>query len=75
MLVSQLILQISLRQFGKALSKMKCGKNAGPSGIIAEMLKAVGEEGVELVRKLAEAVFSNGMTPVGWEESFILNLY
>ena len=27
-----------------ALSKMKCGKAAGPSGITAEMLKATGEE-------------------------------
>ena len=42
---------------------MKCGHGkaaaAGPSGIIDEMLKAAGEEGVELVRKLAEVVFSN----------------
>ena len=28
----------------KALIKMKCGKAAGPSGIIAEMLKAAGED-------------------------------
>ena len=54
---------------------MKCGKAADPSGIITEMLKAAGEEGVELVRKLAEAVFSSGIIPGDWEESFILNLY
>ena len=59
----------------KALIKMKCGKAAGPSGIIAEMLKAAGEEGVELVRLLAETVFSSGDIPKDWEESFILNLY
>ena len=41
----------------KPLSKMKIGKAAGPSGIIAEMLKASGEEGVELATQLAEAVF------------------
>ena len=40
--------------------------HAGPSGIIAEMLKAVGEEGVELVRQL---------TSSDWEESFFLDLY
>ena len=39
------------------------------------MLKAAGEEGVELVRKLVEAVFSSGMIPVNWAESFILHLY
>ena len=59
----------------KALSKMKCGKAAGPSGITAEMLKAAGEEGIELARQLAEAVFSSGVIPADWEESFILNLY
>ena len=52
-----------------------CSMAAGLSGIIAEMLKAAGEEGVELVRKLVEAVFSSGMIPVDWEESFIQNLY
>ena len=36
----------------KALNKMSCSKAAGPSGIVAEMLKAAGEEGVELVRQL-----------------------
>ena len=54
---------------------MKCIKAAGPSGIIAEMPKAAGEEGDELVRKLVEAVFSSGMIPVDWEESFILNFH
>ena len=44
---------------------------AGPFGIIAEMLKAAGEEGVEL----AEAVFNSGMISIDWEESFILILY
>ena len=32
-------------------------------------------EGVELVRLLAETVFSSGDIPNDWEESFILNLY
>ena len=68
-------LPVSATQICKAVSKMKCGKAAGPSGIIVEMLKAAGEKGVELVRKVAEAVFSSGMTPVEWEERFILNLY
>ena len=53
-----------------AILKMKCSKAAGPSGIVAEMLKAAGKEGVELARQLSKAVFS-----CGWEESLILNLY
>ena len=65
---------VSANQIRRALGKMKCGKAAGPSGIIAEMLKAAGEEGVGLIRKLVEAVFSSGMIPIDCEESFIQNL-
>ena len=59
----------------KAISQMKHGKAAGPSGIVAEMLKAAGDEGVELTRQLSEAVFSDGNIPADWEESYILNLH
>ena len=40
----------------KALRKMKCGKAAGSSGIIAQMLKAAGEVGIELLTELTEVV-------------------
>ena len=53
----------------------KCSKAAGPSGIVDKMLKAAGEEGVELARQLTEAVFSCGVITSDCEESFILNLY
>lgn len=39
------------------------------SSIISEMLKAMGKEGVELARELAEAIFSNGAIPRDWEKS------
>ena len=35
---------------GKTLGKMKQGKAADPSGVISEMLKAAGEEGLEKLR-------------------------
>ena len=54
---------------------MKMGKAAGPFGIIAEMLEASGEEGVELATQLAEAVFGSSEIPKDWEESFILNFF
>ena len=66
---------VTMEQIRKAISKMKCGKAAGPSGIIAEMLKASGEEGVRLLRQLGEDVFSTGVIPEEWQESIILNLY
>ena len=54
---------------------MKCGKAASPSGIITEMLKAAGEEVVELMRELAEVVFNSSLIPAEWEESIVLSLF
>lgn len=59
----------------KVLSKMKSGKAASASSIIAKMLKAAGEEGVKAAKELVEAVFINGSSPKDWEESIIISLY
>ena len=45
------------------------------AGIIAEMLKAAGEVGIELLIELTQVVFCNGVIPTDWQDSFILNLY
>ena len=66
---------VTSKQIRTALGKMKCGKAAGPTGVIAEMLKSSGEHGIELVRQLGQEVFSSGEIPRDWEESVILNLY
>ena len=66
---------VTTEQILSALGKMKYGKAAGPSGITAEMLTAAGPECIELVRQLAERVFSGDPIPKDWEESYILNLY
>ena len=66
---------VTTEMIQNALGKMKSGKAAGPSGITAEMLKASGPEGVELIRQLGERIFSGDAIPAEWEESIILNLY
>ena len=66
---------VTTEQITAAIGKMKCGKAAGPSGVTAEMLKAAGTEGIELIRQLAERVFAGEPIPKEWEESIILNLY
>ena len=48
---------------------MASGKAAGPSGIVAEMMKPVGEAGA------VEDINSEGCIPTDWQESFIVNLY
>ena len=49
--------------------------DAGPSGIIVEMLKAAGSKGIDFLRKLIKSVVKHGKIPEDWEMSFILNLY
>ena len=54
---------------------MKPRKASGPSGVVAKMLLASGDKGLELLTELTESVFSNGVSPSDWQESIILNLY
>ena len=63
---------VTVTHIRKTLGKMKHGKAAGPSGVISEMLKAAGEEGLENLSLLA---FSSGEITNDWGKSFILNLY
>ena len=66
---------ITLEMITKAINKMASGKAAGPSGIVAEMLKPLGEAGVAEVRDLIEDIISEGCIPIDWQESYIVNLY
>ena len=62
---------ITLEMITKAISKMASGKAAGPSDIVAEMLKPVGEAGAVEVRDLIEDIISEGCIPTDWQESFM----
>ena len=66
---------ITLEMITKAISKMASGKAAGPSIIVAEMLKPVGEAGAVEVRDLIEDIILEGCIPTNWQESFIVSLY
>ena len=54
---------------------MKVGKAAGPSGIVAEMLKAAGDLCYPMLADLANAMIRQNEIPSDWENSFIINLY
>ena len=66
---------ITIDMVKKAISKMKSGKAAGPSGIVVEMIKAAGDTGATMIRDLATAIIRDGKVPTDWEESFIVCLY
>ena len=51
---------ITIEMLVKAIIKMKNGKAAGPSGIIAEMLKTSSDTGVWLVTDLPNDMIRNG---------------
>ena len=50
-------------------------KATGPSGIIIDILKAAGNDGIVFLRELITSVMINGKIPEDWELSFILSLY
>ena len=56
------------------MSKMKCGKSSGPSGIIIEMMRAAGSFLNELTTLLNRLVYE-GTVPSDWNLSFIINLF
>ena len=59
----------------KPIGTMKSGKAAEPSGIVAEMSKASGETGIDLVTELAISIVNEGMVPANWEVDSIVNIY
>ena len=58
----------------KAISKMKSGKAAGPSGEVVEMIKAAGDTGAIMICYLATGIIHDDMVPTDWEQSFIVCL-
>ena len=58
-----------------ALNKMKDDKAASVSGIVAEMLKAFGEVGLELFIELFNNIVKEEKVPSDWEMSVIINCF
>ena len=59
----------------KAINKMSLGKAAGPSGIVAEMLKAAGPSGASMIRDFIEDIIFENLIPSKWQESHIVSVY
>ena len=57
-----------------AISKVKCGKAAGSSGIIIEMIKATGDKNAKELTVLVNRIVAEGIVPSDWNLSFIINL-
>ena len=66
---------ITIDMVKKAISKMKSGKAAGPSGIVVEMIKTAGDTGATMIQDLATVIIRDSKVPTDWEQSFIVCLY
>ena len=59
----------------KAINKMSLGKAAGPSGIVAERLKAAGSSGANMIRNLIENIIFENRILSEWQKSHIVSVY
>ena len=66
---------ISCNEVKSAITKTKSGKTAGPSGVVAEMLRASGDVGVQWVTDLCNNIVQEGEIPSDWRKSWIVNVY
>ena len=67
-------IEITTEMILTAILKMKCGKAAGPSGIIIEMIKAAGDKNAEELTVLVNRIVAEGIVPSDWNLSIIINL-
>ena len=68
-------MQIKKEWVEEAIRKIKNGKAAGMSGIVAEMVKASGDIGIELITSLANQIMKDGDIPQDWQSSVIVNCF
>ena len=67
--------KISLKEVMTAIKKTKNNKAAGPSGAVADMLKAAGGTGIAWVTEICNAVVKEGRIPEDWRKSWMVNVY
>jgi hypothetical protein len=59
----------------KALQKMENGRAAGPSKVVLEMLKAAGDQGIEWLSKLCNAIIRERKISEDWKQSILLPIF
>ena len=59
----------------ESISQMKNGKDARPSGVVSDMLKAAGEPGVDMITSLVNQSTVERVIPAEWELTTIVNCF
>jgi hypothetical protein len=68
-------IQVKEATIDKAIRAMKSGKAAGPSGIVAEMIKAACPCITPHITALINSIITHGAIPDDWNLSYIINCY
>ena len=69
------VIVIQEQEVRDAIGRMKIEKAAGPTGVVAEMLKAAGDEGVRWMTDLCNVIVREGKVPADWSKSWMVSIY
>jgi hypothetical protein len=67
--------EISFEEVKAAVKKMKNNKASGPTGVVADMVKAGGDAGAKWVTDVCNQVVKEGKIPEDWSRSWMMNVY
>ena len=63
---------ITLEEMRSAVKRMMCNKASGPTGVVADMIKAAGEFGLVWLQELFNLVLKEGKIPNDWSKSWMV---
>jgi len=66
---------ISSSEVRSAIAKTKLAKAAGPSGVVADMLKASGDVGIQWLTDLCNKIVHENKIPSEWKKSWMVKVY
>ena len=67
--------EISRNEVKVAISRMKNGKATGMDGIPVEVMKCLGEDGIDMLWDLMKGVYEEEKIPTEWRDSVIIPIY
>ena len=67
--------EISREEVKKAIESMKKGKAAGCSGLPIDLIKHLGENGVDMMHEILKKVLEEEQMPEEWKKSEIIPIY
>ena len=66
---------VTTEEVRAAIGKMKSDRGSGPSGLVADILKAAGEVGVNWMTDVCNAVMTEGKVPSDWCKSWMVTVF